>query len=257
VGLSFAVDRGLSLYSNLTTAFETPTTTELANRPNGVGGFNPDISPQTARSIEAGARGSTEVLNYQLSLFTTTIANELIGYELRSSPGRSFFRNAGRAIHRGVEMSVSAKLLEHVELHSAATFLDARYSQYDVGAMNYSNNHVPGIAGSHLALSATIALPLEILLQPEFEYTGRAWTDDANTSMASPFALINVRAECRGIRLVAGSWESKLRLGAGVTNLFDRKYVSAVAINAVAGRYYEPGSERAFYVAANLSLGRE
>ena len=39
----------------------------------------------------------------------------------------------------------------------------------------------------------------------------------------------------------------------GVANLFDRRYVSSVVINAAAGRYYEPAPGRAFSI--GLSIG--
>src|SRR5713226_6286419 len=47
-----------TLYANVGSSFETPTTTELANSATGTGGFNPDLKPQHARNYEVGARGS-------------------------------------------------------------------------------------------------------------------------------------------------------------------------------------------------------
>ncbi|HEX2190139.1 MAG TPA: TonB-dependent receptor, partial [Longimicrobiaceae bacterium] len=57
LGLTLAATDALSLYANAATAFETPTTTELANRPGGAGGFNPGLEPQRTMSYEAGAKG--------------------------------------------------------------------------------------------------------------------------------------------------------------------------------------------------------
>jgi iron complex outermembrane recepter protein len=55
MGVSFLASPALTLYGNVATAFQTPTTTELANRPDGAGGFNPELEPQLTVSFEAGA----------------------------------------------------------------------------------------------------------------------------------------------------------------------------------------------------------
>src|SRR5947209_5431684 len=57
VGVSENPWAALTLYASVGTSFETPTTTELANRPDTAGGFNDALEPQTARSYEIGMRG--------------------------------------------------------------------------------------------------------------------------------------------------------------------------------------------------------
>ncbi len=42
---------------NYATAFQIPTTTELSNRPQGEGGFNPGLRPESMRSLEIGLIG--------------------------------------------------------------------------------------------------------------------------------------------------------------------------------------------------------
>ncbi|HKH84386.1 MAG TPA: TonB-dependent receptor, partial [Gemmatimonadales bacterium] len=48
VGASWSFNDQFVPYVNVSTAFETPTTTELVNQPDGSGGFNPDLGPQRA-----------------------------------------------------------------------------------------------------------------------------------------------------------------------------------------------------------------
>ena len=47
-----------SAYANVSTAFETPTATELANKPDGSAGINPSLDPQYATTVEAGLKGA-------------------------------------------------------------------------------------------------------------------------------------------------------------------------------------------------------
>src|SRR5256886_12616238 len=48
LGLALNPSSAVTVYGNLGTSFETPTTTELANSQSGAGGFNPDLKPQHA-----------------------------------------------------------------------------------------------------------------------------------------------------------------------------------------------------------------
>ena len=42
----------------------------------------------------------------------------------------------------------------------------------------------------------------------------------------------------------------------GVNNLFDRRYVSSVVVNAARGRYYEPAPGRNVYLGVTMDAGR-
>lgn len=43
-----------------------------------------------------------------------------------------------------------------------------------------------------------------------------------------------------------------LEPAAGIENVFDRRYVGAVAVNGAAGRYYEPAADRTVYAALTV-----
>src|SRR5690606_13778008 len=81
-GVIYSPAAALSLFANYGTSFQTPTTTELANRPAGAGGFNPILQPERTRSIESGARGRIgERATYQVALYHARTRNALIGFE--------------------------------------------------------------------------------------------------------------------------------------------------------------------------------
>ncbi|MCH7522044.1 MAG: TonB-dependent receptor, partial [Candidatus Marinimicrobia bacterium] len=56
-GIVYRPHEMMKVYGNVSTAFQTPTTTELSNRPGGAGGFNPALKPEHIRSYEAGIKG--------------------------------------------------------------------------------------------------------------------------------------------------------------------------------------------------------
>ena len=90
------------IYLNGSTVFETPTTTELLNNPSGTGGFNPKLQPQTSYSLELGIKGKTGV-EYEVALFYIRTKDEITPFELAAFPGRTFFRNSGTSVRKGVE----------------------------------------------------------------------------------------------------------------------------------------------------------
>src|SRR2546427_7781576 len=98
VGVAVTPSDALTVYGNFGTSFETPTTTELTNRPDSAGGFNPSLQPQHARMVEVGARGTVASrASWNAALYRATVRDELISYEVPSSAHRRFFRNAGAA----------------------------------------------------------------------------------------------------------------------------------------------------------------
>jgi outer membrane cobalamin receptor len=81
VGLTFAVNEDLALYANISNSFETPTTTEL-NRPDLAGGFNQNVEPQIAHSLEVGVRGNlSERQRYEIAVFNIDVDDELIPFQ--------------------------------------------------------------------------------------------------------------------------------------------------------------------------------
>ena len=70
VGASWSFGDQFVPYVNVSTSFETPTTTELVNQPDGSGGFNTELGPQRAVNYEVGARGQpTPRVEYSVALF--------------------------------------------------------------------------------------------------------------------------------------------------------------------------------------------
>src|SRR5207302_10863176 len=52
LGITATPSDAVTVYANVSSSFETPTTTELANRPDTAGGFNPILQPQKAWNYE-------------------------------------------------------------------------------------------------------------------------------------------------------------------------------------------------------------
>ena len=230
---------GFEPYAGIRTSFETPTTTELANRPDGSGGLNPDLEPQTAVHYEVGARGALGSLAYEAALFQADVDDQLVPFEDPAVPGRRFFRNAGRSRHRGVELGATWRPAEALSIRGAFTMAEYEYVDYEVDGERFDGNTIPGVPARFL--SATIAVQPGGTFGVALDQTlsSETWADDANGARADGWTSTDLRAW--GQVRVGGTG---LRPFASVRNLFDRSYVGSVVVNAAAGRYYEPAAGR-------------
>jgi iron complex outermembrane recepter protein len=255
LGVSWAAAPAVALYANLATAFETPTTTELANRPTGAGGFNPDLQPQRTVSVEAGAKARLAGWAWvEGAVYRARVHDALIPFEVESAPGRVYYRNAGSATHRGVEAAATLTPREGWTARAAYTWTDARFGRYVVNGQDRAGNRVPGVAPHRFDVSL-LALPARgPFAGVELRHLSATPVadDDAEGRFDSPaHTLLDVRGGWEGAR-IGGIALSPF---AGIGNLLDRAYNASVVINAFGRRYYEPGPGRTFYAGVRLNLG--
>jgi iron complex outermembrane receptor protein len=251
LGATLQAGDALTIYASTGSSFETPTTTELANRPDTAGGFNSGLAPQRAWTYEVGARGPS----WELALYQADVRNALVGFEIPGSPGRRFFRNAGSARHRGVELTAGAAPLPGLDFRVTWTYSDFRYRHYAFTAGGGGTTHVldgqrlPGIPrhALRLALRARPASLRKTWVELETQHASRYAVDDTLPRETSPWWVTNLRAGWDGVRVAPF---------VAVQNLFNRKYVGSVVVNAAAGRYYEPAPGRNVYVGLTIGSGR-
>jgi len=253
LGASVAPSDAVTVYANVGTSFETPTTTELANRPDTAGGFNPALEPQKAANVEVGVRGHWRGrVNYSAAVYQVSVRDELIPYQIPSSPGRVFFRNAGRSRHRGVELGATAEIAAGLSAIASWTYSDFVYTSYATGGHDLAGRELPGIPQSwlHLLLQARPGFARGAWVELEETQSSGYFVNDTLPTRTSPWWSTNLRVGWDG---VVGS--VRLRPFVGFNNVFNRSYVGSVVINASGGRYYEPAPGRNVYVGFSLGAG--
>lgn len=250
VGASWAWQDWLTPYANWSSAFETPTTTELNARADGAGGFNPDLGPQRVRTTEVGARGRIGRGGYTLSLFESYADDAIIQY--LALDGRSFFRNAGRTRHRGVEVGVQWQVARWLSANGSWTEADYRFVRYLVprGAVTdtLDGKREAGVPSRviRVGLDARFARGT---ISVDHTWSDAQYADDRNTQRVDGYGagVMNVRAGWNG-ESGAVRWSPFV----GINNATDRAYVGAVTINGAAGRVLEPAPRRNYYLGVEL-----
>jgi iron complex outermembrane recepter protein len=253
VGLTVQPIERVEVFASVATSFETPSTTELANRPDGAGGFNPELQPQRGTTVEGGVRGRLgTATTLELTAHHTSLRDELVPFEVPDVSGRTFFRNAGRSRHRGFEVALAATPAAFFSARLAYSYLDARFRTYQRGGDVFDDNRIPGMSPHTLDVIARLTHD-RWFTEARTVYRDGVPADDANAAEAPPYFLLDWRAGSPAIRVAA----FELAPFAGVNNVLDRRYVAAVTVNAFGGRFFEPGPARSFHVGMRAALSSQ
>jgi iron complex outermembrane recepter protein len=249
VGLSLAFGEHFVPYFNVSTAFETPTTTELVNQPDGSGGFNPDLGPQRAMNYEIGARGQpVPSLSYSVALFLGRVSDAIVqGPEVG---GRAFFRNAGKTHNDGAEVGVSISPTSGLTLRGSYTYARYRFADYVLAdGTVLDGNRLPGVPEHFWRVGFRSSLPAGFFLDADQTITSSILADDANTVWVDAWG-----AGVTNLRLGWGGETGAVEIAPfiGVNNLWDRRYVGSVTLNGVGGRDYEPAPRRVIYLGTEI-----
>jgi iron complex outermembrane receptor protein len=228
----------------VSTAFETPTTTELGNQADGSAGLNRALDPQFSTTYEVGVKGFARGrVQYDVALFNTSVRDELIPFDIGN--GRTAFRNAGRTRRRGAEASLSTEV-GPVTFTTAYTHSHFRFLSFTSGATPVDGKAIPGIPEHQVQAAATFRMKPAFVVAEWFAKS-KVYVNDANAAAAPGFALANIR-----LGTTAAFGRPRVTPMVGVQNLFDRTYVGSVAVNAAGpvttAKFYEPGPGRAWFV---------
>src|SRR5438477_8180317 len=256
LGIAANPARTVTVYGNIGSSFETPTTTELTNSASRAGGFNPTLQPQTAWNYEIGTRGTIDGrLAYAVALFQADIRDALIPYELAAP--RFYYRNAGSSRNRGIELSADLSIVPAVNFNVAWTYSDDRYRRYSftTGGVTHTldGRALPGMPQQWLNLTwrAHPAVLHGGWMELHQIYSSDYLLSDTLGTRSSAWWATDVRAGWDG----KAGW-TRLAPFIGINNAFNHLYVSSVVINAARGRFYEPAPGRNVYLGLSVGAGR-
>ncbi len=252
VGASWAFGDGLVPYANVATAFETPTTTELVNQPDGSGGFNPELGPQRAVNYEIGARGQPAPgISYSVALFLGRVTDAIVQQE--EVGGRAFFRNAGKTHNDGAEIGLNVSPAAGLSLRGSYTYARYRFAEYRLAdGTVLDGNRLPGVPEHFWRLGVRTSLPSNFYADADHTISSSILADDANTLWVDAWGagVTNLRLGWDG---QTGSVQVAPFLG--VNNLWDRRYIGSVTLNGLFGRVFEPAPRRVIYIGAEIGYG--
>ena len=247
LGVAWRARPGLHAFANLSTAFETPTASELANDPDG-GGFNAALEPQRTVGLELGARGVRPGARWEAVVHHARVEDALVPFE--GDAGRTFFRNAGRTRHAGVELAAAVEVGRGVTARASYSWTRVDFRRFAPAGTELRGNAVPGVT-PHRAEAALAVRAGDAFAEAALRYRSRTAADDANAASWPAHAVLDVRFEGPAVE-----WRgTALRAQAGILNVADEAYAGSIVPNAFGGRYFEPAPGRTLYAGVEV-VGR-
>ncbi len=233
------------VYANAGTAFETPTFTEFYDPAQPAQGFDPDLEPQQARSVEAGIKGWLGTgTRYDVALFAIRTDDEIL--QVASDPNR--YANAARTRREGAEFALVHEVMSALTLTGAVSVARYRFRAFTGETDDpVAGNRLPGLPQRMAYAEAAWRLPSGAYLIGDLVHVGPRHADNANTVEVAGHTVLNLRAG--RVWHTAGA---RIEVFGGLNNLADRDHFSNLRINAAGARYFEPAPGRNWY--AGLSL---
>jgi vitamin B12 transporter len=218
-GLAWGIDasHGMRVTASIGTAFKTPTFNELYYPYYG----NPDLRPETSRSVEVGVGQRQSVWHWRLDAYQTTI-NQLISYDATQFRAN----NIDSARIRGAELTAGATLAGW-DVTGQASYVDPR---------NRGGDNFDKLLARRARQSARVDLDRAFgawRVGGSWIAEGGRYDDAANTLHVGGYSTLDLRAEY--------SLHHDWMLQGEVRNLLDREYETAAFYN-------QPGREFAVSV---------
>lgn len=254
LGISYQVVRGLLWRASLSSGYSSPTIAEVRASDNII---NTNLQAEIARNAETGIRlrSASDNLFIDVTCFAYRLRNAIV--RRLDSSGREFFRNAGGTVQNGCEAELNFRalrprsngLLRSILLKANLTYYHFRFGDYVSGNNDYTGNKLTGVPEYTSVESVSIDFVKDVNLFIQYYYAASTPLDDANTTYAQAYHLVQVKA----------SWKHRfgsvgLLMFVGVDNVLNQVYSLGNDLNAVGGRYYNAAPPRNFYGGLKVSF---
>ncbi|MEX2635125.1 MAG: TonB-dependent receptor [Balneolales bacterium] len=249
MGISYRILTNL-LYANFGTAFESPTTTELVNRPDMTGGFNPNLNPEKTLGVEGGMRGILNNWNisYDMAIYHMKITDRLISFRTEDGGDRDFYRNEGLTYNTGFESHISWQVSQ-IEAQTGYTWSRFIFSQDNINN-ELDGNRLPGIP-EHRLIASLQYTPSVFWMSIQGEKVGEYFANDQNTITNSGYFIFDLQLGHLNLALTT---DLSIQPFLKINNVSDVRYNTSVSINAFGGRYFEPAPGRVFQAGFTIEI---
>jgi iron complex outermembrane receptor protein len=253
---SYQITNDFIWRASVSRGYSTPTTAEIRPTDNII---NTNLQAEYGWNYETGfrLRNKDESMFLDASVYYYHLQNAIV---LRLNPDETeYYINAGGTNQPGVELYFSDWLIRQnnsgfirgLQFNESVTINKYTFSgNYHDATASYSGNQLTGVPGQVFITSLQIKFPQQLYLFVEHNYTTRIPLNDANTTFASHYNLLQAKAGWRH----AISHKTKFEIFAGADNLLNEKYSLGNDLNAVGNRYFNPAPPRNYYAGFNVAF---
>ncbi|MDB5134289.1 MAG: TonB-dependent receptor [Mucilaginibacter sp.] len=247
VAISYQFTNNFNWRASVSRGYSTPTTAEIRPTDNII---NTSLQAEYGWNYETGfrLRNEDESMYLDASVFFYVLINAII---LHINPDETeTYNNVGGTHQPGFELYFTDWLIRQnnvdfirgLQINESATIYRFTFTG--------SSNQLTGVPDQVFVSSVQVKFPSHLYVFAEYNYTSRIPLNDANTTFAGHYDLVQAKA----------GWEHKINrktsLGiyAGIDNLLNEKYSLGDDLNAVGNRYYNASAPRNYYIGLNVTL---
>jgi iron complex outermembrane receptor protein len=252
VGLIWQPRSAVTVFAGWSQTFEAPSFFDLGGNVPLQANRLPRLRAQTADTFEIGTRGRSSALAWDLTLFHSRIAGELLRLDAAGALNPPIV-NANTTTRTGLEAAVSYDLAGLLGGEAGTNLISAKWDWLDARFDNdpvYGNRRVAGVPEHNAYLELQVQPVSGFVLRPNLSIRSRTETDLLNTpgQAAKGFVLAGLSA-----RYDLG----KVAVWIDARNLTDERYVSAVNVvnrsTDTQGLFF-PGDGRSVFAGVTLAL---
>ncbi len=228
IGVVYKLTPIVNLYSNISTGFQTPQTSELS--------LNPDLVPSKTYNYETGFKarfaGGHAI---DLALFYINVKDDIVQTQLPDN--QSSYSNAGETQKKGLELSAQVQALKGLHFGGAYTYSDFTFAEFNevINGTNFrrDGNRLPYIPMHQYSLFAAYRHSSGFRAKVETNTWGEYEVDNANSETYKGYSFISnvmMGYEWKGLDITLDAY-----------NIFNTRYAVEVTKDSGGAAKYRPG----------------
>lgn len=240
LGATYAFSPTVSGFAAYNHAFRVPSEGQLFRQGSALNTV--DLKPVKADSYEIGLRHKApDGMSLEASLYYLAKRDDILSYK-DPATGATQAVNAGKTLHRGVELGAGMPLPSSLRLDVSASYARHTYEDWAVsGSADYRGKEMETaprlIANTRLSYAPATLNGGRVAL--EWVKLGRYWMDAANTNQYEGHDLLNLRVNYPASKDV--------EVFGSINNLVDKRYAESASYTTARGREFAPGMPRTLY----------
>lgn len=243
VALSYLIHPNFTIRASASKGYSAPTLAEVRSSDQII---NTNLQAEAGWNYETGLRlqSSNRRFNIDGTLFYFNLKDAIV--RRLNTNDVEYFINAGGTKQLGTEVQWSAWLMEPrnngflngIQLRNSYTYTHFRFDHFQNGVQNYSGNKLTGVPTQNIVSSLLFDFSKNVYLFAQHNYTAAIPLNDANTSFAENYHLVDLKAGINQLKL----GKTTLAISVGVNNLFNESYSLGNDLNAANNRYFNPAA---------------
>jgi iron complex outermembrane receptor protein len=190
-----------------------------------------------------------------IAAFTYQLKNAIVRRTKEND--QDYYVNAGGNHQRGVEAQLSYEIVpivngivKSVLLQSAITISNFRFSNYQIGTADFSNNLLTGVPKSNFSNCIEAKFNHSGSLSFNYQHTSKIPLNDSNSAFSDAYDIVQGKI----------NWQKKinkntiLNFTAGADNILNQDYSLGNDLNAFGGRFYNAAPKRNYFFGIGVQI---